>query len=241
MLPLKNHKTVQRSALSGRWSMSTAPANVIDFDYAALSAEIAKVVKLAAERIKDRMTTNIIKIGKDLLAVKEQLDHGQFIAWLSAELAMTPRSAQRYMTVARLAGKCNEVRDLPPSALYALSAPTTPQSVQAEIFKRLTAGEHIETRAIQAEIRKAKEDCADKPKVRATKQRKRSHRAKVPAKQKATPKLPVTFTKNVGPVIRGRQSPADKHYFRARIRHEGDHLVIVDISPDKGSAEAKHA
>ncbi len=128
-------------------------AKIIGFNYDSLAPADAKVAKIAAKRIRGKMTGNVISIGEDLRSVKGKLSHGHFGAWLRAEFGMTQRTAQRYMAAARLADDCDEVAHLSPSALHALSAPTTPKSARAKIIGRLQAGETLEAREVTAVIR----------------------------------------------------------------------------------------
>jgi hypothetical protein len=46
------------------------------------------------------METSIVWIGRDLLAVKQMLEHGQFVHWVAKECGFSIRTAQNYMRVA---------------------------------------------------------------------------------------------------------------------------------------------
>jgi hypothetical protein len=50
----------------------------------------------------------------------------------------------------------NVVSDLPPTTLYALAAPSTPEPVRKAVVERLEAGERIETAAVNNMIREAR-------------------------------------------------------------------------------------
>ena len=80
-------------------------------------------------RIKVRISRtaqDIIDIGRDLVAVKNILGHGNWLPWLEAEFGMTSMTAQRFIQVAENIGtKTNTMLDLPPTVLYALAAPST--------------------------------------------------------------------------------------------------------------------
>jgi hypothetical protein len=97
---------------------------VTTFDYGALDAEIAD--SRQAERIRARIKTTtctIIDIGRDILAVKQHLNHGQFSKWVEAECGFNIRSAQRYTGVAALAAdKYDTVSLLEPATVYKLVA-----------------------------------------------------------------------------------------------------------------------
>jgi hypothetical protein len=76
------------------------------FDYAALPADTSALAQRSAEKIKTmtrRMTSDIIGIGNTLQAVKEKLDHGDFLKWVEAEAGISPRTAQRYIGAAACA------------------------------------------------------------------------------------------------------------------------------------------
>lgn len=90
---------------------------------------------------RSRSAEDIIAIGQDLLAAKEQLLHGQFGEWLTAEFDMTQMTAVRFMQVAqRFGDKSNKLLDFNPSILYALAAPTA-EDVADEVIERVTSGE----------------------------------------------------------------------------------------------------
>lgn len=72
------------------------------FDYGSLTAEHAEAARSVADRIKARTAAAILDTGRDLIAIKSLLDHGQFERWLRAEFGMTPRMAQNYMRAALL-------------------------------------------------------------------------------------------------------------------------------------------
>jgi hypothetical protein len=105
-------------------------SDLIPFDYSVVSSDTAVRLQAQAERIKTRIkktTEDIIEIGKDLLAVKQQrLDHGQFRAWVEREVGINPRSAQMYMAAARLFEKNEIISRLLPTTVYRLAAPSTP-------------------------------------------------------------------------------------------------------------------
>lgn len=108
----------------------------------------------AETRIKMRLrrsAEDIIEIGRDLIAVKEILPHGQFLPWLDAKFGMTDRTARNFMRVAeRYAGKSETISDLQPTALYALAS--AEPEVREEIERMIEAGEVV-TKATVARLR----------------------------------------------------------------------------------------
>ena len=132
------------------------------FDYSALPTDVADTARAVADRIKDRLDrkmTAIIEIGRDLLAIKEHLKHGQFLAWLQAEFRMTDRTAENYMLAATSFGdKVEIISNLPPTEVYRLASPSMPPSVRDAVVSRLEAGEHIERVELREMVRGAQED-----------------------------------------------------------------------------------
>lgn len=130
------------------------------FDYEALDAETRIVVQQKTGEIKTlmrRAAQDILDIGVKLIEVKTKLEHGGFGKWLDAEFNWDVRQAQRMMSVAN-AFKNDNLSDLKfgPSALYLLSAPSTPEEARAEAIARAEAGEvvtHAVAKAIVTALR----------------------------------------------------------------------------------------
>jgi hypothetical protein len=122
------------------------------FDYAALPADLAAEAADVAERVRGRhrqTVETILEMGRDLLAIKARLPHGQFGAWLDAEFGGVARTAQNYMRAAEAFGARTEtVSHLPPTTLYALASPSAPESVRAQVLARLDAGEPVEAEEV---------------------------------------------------------------------------------------------
>ena len=95
-----------------------------------------------------RTAADIIEIGRDLIAVKEALPHGDFMRWLEAEFGMAGRTARRFMQSAERF-KLATVANLTPSVLYALAEPSTPDEVIAEAVDRVDSGETLTAATIK--------------------------------------------------------------------------------------------
>jgi hypothetical protein len=110
-------------------------------------------VREAADRIRSRMmrtVKDLIEIGRDLIAVKERLGHGNFLPWIDGEFRMTDKSAQRFMSVAeRYGDKSDSVSNLTATVMYELAAPSTPEEVRAEVAERAAAGESVTTAEVK--------------------------------------------------------------------------------------------
>ncbi|MGU3330315.1 hypothetical protein ACLBXB_25660 [Methylobacterium mesophilicum] len=133
------------------------PPAAAGFDYDQLDDAAANQAKAVVERYRERQKAYVIDTGRDLLAVKERLEHGLFLEWVQAEMQMTPRSAQRAMGAAEVLGaKSDTVSYLPPSILYALSAPSTPAPVRDGIVERIEAGEMLPPRKVEWMLHEAR-------------------------------------------------------------------------------------
>ena len=111
--------------------------------YDAIEPDLANSLREQAERIRERArktTANVIEIGRDLLAVKENIRHGLFGPWLKAEFAWDERTARRYMTLASaFADKTDIVSVLPQRMLLNL-APPSRTALRAEILDSVERG-----------------------------------------------------------------------------------------------------
>jgi hypothetical protein len=106
----------------------------------------------------------VIEIGRNLLIVKEHLQHGQFIAWLAAEFRLSERTAQRYMRVAEVFGsKSDTVSYLPMTILHQLAAPSTPAKVREKVIARAKAGKPLTEDRIATLLREARPEKQREP------------------------------------------------------------------------------
>jgi hypothetical protein len=130
---------------------------VVGFNYDLLEAKVAEQARSSAERIRDkvkRTIEDIIEVGKDLLAVREAIPHGQFGPWLAAEFGWTERTARNFMAVAEHFGPKTEIISdltIQPTAAYLLAAPSAPDEAREAAIERAEAGEQITT-AVAKEI-----------------------------------------------------------------------------------------
>ncbi len=135
-----------------------APA-ATGFDYSAVRD--AEQVREAAKRIIGRgicIVGDMIEIGRDLIAVKEKLEHGQFQKWIEAEFGWGKTTVRNFINVAsNLGDKSATVAHLAPTAIYALSAPSLPNEVRQEVVERLEKGEKFDADQIKRLAKQAKE------------------------------------------------------------------------------------
>jgi hypothetical protein len=132
---------------------------VREFDYASLPSEAATFLKAQVRRIHRQAAISIIGIGRDLILAKRYLSHGLFVNWVEVEVGIPARTAQAYMQAAHwsAAHKTATVALLPPSVLYLLSSPRTPESFIADVLRRIESGEKITVPAIRKELKRLKE------------------------------------------------------------------------------------
>jgi Protein of unknown function (DUF3102) len=108
----------------------------------------------AADRIRQRMTRtaeDIVEIGRELIAVKDRVGHGNFLPWIEREFRMSEDMAARFMNVARnMATQISQGANFQLSILYALASPSTPAEVRTEITERVVAGETITLADVRA-------------------------------------------------------------------------------------------
>lgn len=117
------------------------------FDYLSLDTETRGRVQAATERLhmlERRTGEAIIEIGRQLIAVKADIGHGNFGAWLESEFGWTPQTAGNFMRVTEAFGENEKIfQNASPSALYALASGTMPEPIRDEFIARAEAGERI--------------------------------------------------------------------------------------------------
>lgn len=129
-------------------TLQTEVGEQLAFNYGVLDQETRESVQQQAAAIKSlmrRAVQDIIEIGQKLIAVKEQLPHGQFGPWLRAEFEWSDQTALNFMNVARRFGEIPNGLDFAPKALYLLSASSIPEVARQEAMDRAEAGEQINT------------------------------------------------------------------------------------------------
>jgi hypothetical protein len=134
---------------------------VVGFEYSPLEAQVAEKVRSSAEAIRQQVRNTLesaIKIGRELLSVKEALPHSQFPPWLKAEFGWSERTAQNFMAVAEQFGKSAVIADLPiaPTAAYLLAAHAVPDEAREVAIEKAKAGEQITVAAAKEIVAEAK-------------------------------------------------------------------------------------
>jgi hypothetical protein len=131
------------------------------FDYESLSADLAADLRSRAGNIRQfigDVKHNAIQVGRELIIAKDTLvKRGQFIAWLDAEIGIEVRSAQRFMSAARVVeAEYDTLSCLQLSTLYKLSERATPRGVIEAVRNRAEAGELITDGVVKQIIKEAR-------------------------------------------------------------------------------------
>ncbi len=135
------------------------------FDYSSLDPSCASQLQASAQAIRlmeRNITADALRIGHELIIVKERLEHGAFQAWLSAEFAWSDRHARNYMAAAKqFYDKSEVISDLPLTTVCALAAPSTPEPVRANVIQKLEGGDAVDPDVIKFMIYTARREQAE--------------------------------------------------------------------------------
>jgi hypothetical protein len=130
------------------------------YDYSQLPSEHREAVRRSARIIKPllkRTAEDIFVIGGELRAVKEMLPHGRYTEWLEVEFGLSERMAQHFVNVReRLGPKSEKFSVLPPSTLYLLAAPSTPDEAITLVEDRIDKGDRLSVAHVQRTIAEQK-------------------------------------------------------------------------------------
>jgi hypothetical protein len=130
------------------------------YDYTQLPSEHREAVRRSARIIKPllkRTAEDIFIIGGELRAVKEMLPHGRYTEWLGVEFGLSERMAQHFVNVReRLGPKSEKFSVLPPSTLYLLAAPSTPDEAITIVEERIDKGDRLSVAHVQRTIAEQK-------------------------------------------------------------------------------------
>lgn len=121
------------------------------FDYGAFDRDTATFLQETADKIIGRTKRCIYENGKDLLAVKQRIGHGQFLHWVRGEFGWSESTAENLINTALRFGQIPNGWEFADAALYLLSAKKVPEEVRQEAKDRAEAGEKI-TREVAKEI-----------------------------------------------------------------------------------------
>ncbi len=148
--------------MSGVEVIPAASSAITGFSYESLTPEEADIARTAAASIRTTLAGSLREIGTHLSQVRAALPHGSFALWVEAELGLTDRTARNYMHVADfLEGKPEIISVLPPTTLYALSAPTAAKDVVDLVVAAAEAGEPLHARVINTRLDAAKQEARE--------------------------------------------------------------------------------
>ena len=141
-----------------------------NFDYQQLNPNTREQIQALTTDIRNRLrrcALDIYQIGQDLCLIKQQLQHGQFRAWLKAEFDWSVSAANKFMQVSQqfqLEDLANV--EIAPSALYALAAPSTPDEVRDRALAQAKQGKTITfslAKQLIKENKHSEKDCQTEP------------------------------------------------------------------------------
>ena len=137
---------------------------------------------VAKKQIQLYLNRDIREIGEILNKVKDILPHGTFSRWVTAELQITPRTAQNYMNAATfLQGKNETVSHLPPAIIYRLASPTCPRDIVDQVLATAERGDRIIVKEIRSALSEANfKAFHDRLHLKENKLRKRATRSPAP-------------------------------------------------------------
>lgn len=130
----------------------------LGFDYESLAPEVRTDVRESARRIHElerRTSESIIEIGQHLIRVKQRLPHGEFMPWLDAEFGWSWDTANRFIRVAEFVRdnpQFAEYQKFQPSALYLVTANSTPDEVRDGFLAMADAGKPVTHSAVKEAI-----------------------------------------------------------------------------------------
>jgi hypothetical protein len=150
--PLVHHNTDTALILGNRVESCKTREIVPGFNYGQIENTIlADQMRAAAGRVREHVRASVIEVGRELIAIKAQTKHGDFVAWVEAECGLLIRTAQRAMKAAEFVDRTKSVKlsFLPADGLLALASIPS-QKIVDRIVQRIDRGEAITVREIKA-------------------------------------------------------------------------------------------
>jgi hypothetical protein len=135
---------------------AVSPQTVIGFNYAGVSPADAELLRQHAASARRVLAQGDRLVGALLLEAKKILPHGQFGAWVMAELNIGSRHAQRLLAAARVRAESDKLSHLPTSVLVLLDAPQVPSELVQQIAAEAEAGAPINAKIIADRIETAR-------------------------------------------------------------------------------------
>jgi hypothetical protein len=203
------------------------------FDYGEVTQELATRLRAQAERIRGRIrksTAEIIDIGRDLLAVKDELEHGAFICWVETEVGINRRTAQAYISAAKLYEKSATVALFPPATVYRLAAKSAPAEVVETVIAKADAGEIVPDVVVQGMLSEAqarhRREVRQKRKASASRRRREqqsNYQAELQERKAIAHAIAIDLLRVVGlATVRKVLTATEDIYVRSALQHEID-------------------
>lgn len=104
--------------------------------------------------LKDQTAQNIIEIGKRLIKVKENLEHGEFTEWLKQKVDISHRTANNFMKVATTFSNSQAIANLGSTKLFLLAG--LEEEERQEVMQENNV-EDITTRELEQVIKEKKQ------------------------------------------------------------------------------------
>ena len=141
------------------------PASPEPFSLMTLSAADLSAVQTATTTILGVLHQGSVEIGRQLAIVKAILPHGAFAKWVQTELGISPRSASRYLELAKfLEGKSAKLAELPQGLVERLASPKLQTNVVDGVIAAVEDGQPIDD--VKRQIDRAEEDIKDGDRIR---------------------------------------------------------------------------
>jgi hypothetical protein len=138
-----------------------AGAGGFDYNKELIAPDLADDLRATAITIQKVAADAHIAIGRELLRIKDKLEHGQFLRWVKDGVGISISTAERSMRAAEWAEtKSSIVTNLKPALLQVLSAKSTPGSIQKSVLERIEAGKKVTAVSVLWEVRQHKEAAA---------------------------------------------------------------------------------
>jgi len=158
--PVRSRDPFTQSEILAPVAVLTQANPELYYDYNQLATEHREAVRRSARIIKPllkRTAEDIFLIGGELRAVKDMLPHGSYTEWLEVEFGLSERMAQHFVNVReRLGPKSEKFSVLPPSTLYLLAAPSTPDQAIHIVEERIDKGDRMSVAHVQRTIAEQK-------------------------------------------------------------------------------------
>ncbi|BCG92590.1 DUF3102 domain-containing protein [Mesorhizobium sp. 131-2-1] len=154
-------KTAHLNSAKAKKVAKAAVTGHSGFDYRQIEdAAVRERAELIAAEIKANLETvgkAFLDNGRKLLAIKNDLGHGQFLSWLASEFEWSERTANNYMSVAQHFGdEFHVVSYLPSQTIYRLASKSVCQKVRTKVIAAAKSDKRLTADQVEAALGKTK-------------------------------------------------------------------------------------